>query len=1606
MMQFLSRFFSLFWLLLLVQSMYYPMVLAEPFESSIPISTPTITAMPPADPFLYFADPEPVPPTVTPTSGSTPTDAQGSPFVCRFSELSPQENANILDFVKKGEKLDEFQGTPQSQSDLNESLPQDTALVPDSKGEIALKQSFPNKLFKPDQAGFLLNRSGTGAFAAGVVMQDTLRVGRCVDLQRQTSPAPPTLPEGSAPAVTTASGKAFDAITDSSKRTLKGETCWVETPGLNYPNYDQEFLGSPGLAKVENAIFNKDVLAWRSDPVYEKSLGTDALTLMEAAAVTQQGNIDSLDQADPEGNTGITAQTVQRVPGIIPNRWQTEDFTAKLQTPCANSSCAIDVYSLFSKYFNSAASVGMVITNFGPTLFHEAGRLFGRAGKTAVYPFEESFGTLKKRISEAFLGKNLAQNASRRARISDYYRKYPEIKSEFINSLTKGPGDNPAIFGVGGGEGKVFEFLKADGKVAKMLDTPQKQRDFTAFLKDFQSVVASSNLQVKSIQAEYAAGTLSKIEYQKKVAKAIFDLDEPDAPGIDFLAYYLKQPEFGLSDAYYFNKTTGAYQPISSTNFGFSMKKVFIDPTKNDFSDLGKAGIQLTDDGLNIKLFKINPGNNAIPATQPALESFIKNEPGKYFIQINGKWTPLTEDTLKSLPDPGSSGFYSVVRDPKVFTQFTDATGQPVDMTMETFGDRFTERDFITSRLNNVQIVTETMVNVAKNQNLISRPYLSLLDQQFASEKKLTESYFGIVNGKLSPTGPIQWTALPFVYAWAKRGFGNEAISLYQLPDSYNELQIDNGSDPIYNDAYIDFFANAQSDQGDAFLALLNELPWKQILDKTAENWAPMRDGVKYLSGEPSRKKVEDVATIIYSPKTCSSCGANLQQFNGAGQPATISFKSGEKLTSFLFENPTSEDAKKVGSFLIAFSHHSNLKDSKGEGESIDVSRAISQDKGGKPTTCGAVAKDLFFGIASFTPQQAGLLLTAGETIGYVAFGGTLGLIGSFTQQLVFAPKLQNCVDAEGGYYAHYFVANEEASPESKTAKELGSEKAGKLVDSAQKSFADSLTGLVSNKDDTPSGEETAPESEGGQGVVRNAMNELTKNTDQLVAKVQQDSILQATVQSIGTSNGHVNGNRLFWLWFSGENDLDVTKYDTTTQTNLTTKDGSLVNINNQTGQITFFDKNTGKTTVLVNQGDHTRLTSHNLTVPAEEIPARLNGVGLPGTATPMIDVLASGRSMVVDERIADCFREASLKQTGVPLNELDSRGSDLTPAFGRVTEVFTDQGTASPQETKIVMEGTNLSFTADASSSKIEILGNRETRIYGADTNAVPVGKLESIHFEHGIVVYKPQSNELLIWLKHHGQAILSEKDVANLRGKLTNTINPNTKCSEPAIDLSALANPNSPESARKVDNFNKGMALNGPFQVFDTDKKTFILYSDANCTPHFKIIDKETGEVYDQAIKNITQTDKGVQIQTADGLTHDIGFGTQNGKPTLTYNGEEQLLRSAQGKNGSFYFDPDKGLYYAENGQFLPLNDSFKSQGLSVKGNPDGSVTGNPGINIFNQGTQGGGGNAGLFNLPTIPPQGGIIALVLIVALLSGFLVLNERSNHRSLSVRKKKK
>jgi hypothetical protein len=279
-----------------------------------------------------------------------------------------------------------------------------------------------------------------------------------------------------------------------------------------------------------------------------------------------------------------------------------------------------------------------------------------------------------------------------------------------------------------------------------------------------------------------------------------------------------------------------------------------------------------------------------------------------------------------------------------------------------------------------------------------------------------------------------------------------------------------------------------------------------------------------------------------------------------------------------------------------------------------------------------------------------------------------------------------------------------------------------------------------------------------------------------------------------------------------------------------------------------------------------------------------------------------------------------------------------------------------------------------------------------------VPAGKFTSAQFKNGVIVYKPvpgKPGELLIWLQYHERSILHRSDVKGLKAKLDEVTNPETGCPEPAINLEAIPNLAAGQDSsitERVENFNQSIEKMGPFQMFDTERHRFIFYSEKTtpgcnpldegcCQDRVRIIDKETGEVYDQPIVGkVEQTPTGVKFTTADGKEHTLDFSADNGVPKISYNDmPPETLLSARGPNGSFWYDPDTETWHPYNAQLLPLIEAFKDRGVDVRHREDCTTSAQPGSNLMNVEFGGGSGDTP-FNLPSMPMHPMALALFVL--------------------------
>jgi hypothetical protein len=664
-----------------------------------------------------------------------------------------------------------------------------------------------------------------------------------------------------------------------------------------------------------------------------------------------------------------------------------------------------------------------------------------------------------------------------------------------------------------------------------------------------------------------------------------------------------------------------------------------------------------------------------------------------------------------------------------------------------------------------------------------------------------------------------------------------------------------------------------------------------------------------------------------------------------------VSFFSPSNLTSYILEE-TPRDKKKIGQTLISFAHHMNIKGKSFAGgeepEAIDLVKALKEKN-----TCGEKLEESLLGWSANSKfgarKLAPLALGFGETLGYALIGWG-GILGSAFAQFYFIPKFQGCVDVLEGYYAQMFLPAKKEKEKTETPEVLSTEKVESVVKEVKKSF----TALF-----------------GGAGTaVEGAVKDLGKQLEEFVKAPEENEVLEAILKTFGTTTGSINSLYLFYFWIQGNSESNPLSYKT---------DGELILVDPDKNASIRIDFKEGKISVdgstVVENKDLTRLSAPNLKGPFIEIPQKITKITVPDDNELLLfEMNSQGELFVKDDDLLDCIKNGLLEQQGIKLES-----NNLAEAFGLVKSVVTTlYPNIYPLNGKIIAEGSPRKIAEK--NAKLQIFASMDSKLLGSLDNEPFVGKMRSIQFENGVIVFQPETRELLVWLKRHEKGILSQNDVVGVKVNPTSFTNA-LGCEEPAFNVSLIPDPDSPAKQARVEAFNQILAEKGPFDVFNTDKFIFIFYTDKDCNKKMRVINKETGEIQDFNIRAITPSPKGFEVIDDQGKKHSFEFNAENGVPTLTYNGIESLLKSMSGPNGSFWYDPDTGQWVAENAQLLPLLEAFKQKGIQINIGDDGKVKGVPGGNPLNINI--GQNPTTPFNLPSLPENKLNLLLFLIVLL-----------------------
>ncbi len=408
----------------------------------------------------------------------------------------------------------------------------------------------------------------------------------------------------------------------------------------------------------------------------------------------------------------------------------------------------------------------------------------------------------------------------------------------------------------------------------------------------------------------------------------------------------------------------------------------------------------------------------------------------------------------------------------------------------------------------------------------------------------------------------------------------------------------------------------------------------------------------------------------------------------------------------------------------------------------------------------------------------------------------------------------------------------------------------------------------------------------------------------------------------------------------------------------------------------------------IIDKPDNVRLAPINLAIPAVEIPHTVTQVCIENSNEPVIQISAQGDVKVLSRDLLDCIRAGVMGQTGLPLNS-----DNLSEAFGKLDAVITTtHPNVKPAGERIIAEGVPRKV-ASGRDATITIYANKDVNLSGSNDGSTSLGRLQSIQFANGLIVVKPDGC-FLTWLKHHENGIINKDLVKGLKANLERTPNAQTGCDDPAIAMQLTADLGSDFKVNKVEQFNTALKHKGPFTVFETATKRYVISSEKDasgvCRDHLRVIDKATGKVED-FVGTITKTPEGIKIRTDDGKEHELKFSSKDGAPFVQLDDNKpELLTSAQGKNGSFYYDPEKGLWFAENANLLPLIDAFK-QGIAAKVGPNGEANASAQGNVLNL-QVGGKGESGFLNLPSLP-QNPLVLALFIAMMVASFAWIGRR-------------
>ncbi len=1211
-------------------------------------------------------------------------------------------------------------------------------------------------------------------------------------------------------------------------------------------------------------------------------------TKNEVKTASTQDTI-TMEQLEQAGVLDQNIETTQRkadMTNLIKNNIKASTFEAQFQDVCtgqdASDRCKIFIYSFFDRHYNAYYSSTIVISTMGPAFLGISKKILGKI------PALKNLGG--KLADEA----NIIKGKFHTNVTNKFKDEVGDLRKELANSrVFKGMSEKDVAaleesLIANNGDDMIKILDERLGKNLISSGTTQPQRTFARY-------ITQKNSYAKYLKSQMADG-------EEAAFRAIANADT-SVLGVKPVARFIdKNPKY---DQFLFS-------PSGRIDDAASISQV----SKDFFKNLGS--------GKPVVLYRSKDPRFLADLASNDLEAFIRANPNKnLLVNIDGQLYPLTKGNLAQIKSSGFSDFQVLEAGEKI--QLTPAETDEVLKALK--------KDFVKDGediVKNLDARTEQMMDALVQGNYLDNGYASALNFL------VYNSYFGRTGSYIKQG--LTAVVVPPIY-WGIKSNDNSPLKAYFIGEKeMTNAKIYLGTQQIYNDAYIDFFVNANLSNGDFVKDTIIKGTYAVGDFVLLDDWE-IQDKLNAVLQMSARDDVQDVV-YTNSVSNCSNCSIVRKIVNGAGQ---INNFSKNDTDNYILEYPNAITDAKKGRSLALYSHHTNIAfTAKGNNEKINDTIDLEQAILNK-TTCvdkinesviaqipliGAYFKDneSRIGLATGILENVGFYLPTKFLSSWAGFLGgvaTTGILDTRVRELY-----EGCVDTEEGYYINYTHKFEKEKNDNPLSGLIGKGKdAIKSEDVSQ-----NLDKLNSTMDD-----------------LKNSLFKVIENKDK--------EFMQIYFKTMGNTTSNYFSDQIFLTWLGPNSTCSKVNIDTPTKLEMSGKTITGEDVTYKLDGDTFTRNGN---TILKSQLLQFATTSNlfaGLEIPQSVTFSPANSVG------NYFEMYSNGDFKILDFATKYCMLSGMKKQTG--------RDAEFLNYTGVLNKINLMDKTITLGNEFTILGGDTV-----RNSTKNSLIVDNNKHVINSKTKE-DYGLFQSAEFEKGILYYRQSTDEFAIWIRIISK--ISGNNIDKFVASPTKVVNPDTNCEEPAIDLSITGNPNDVAALNKANEFNDALEHAGPYQYFETDDKIIQFYSklvEGQCKEYMRVIDKKTNKIIsDEEITGIERTDTGIKVNTADGRSHTLEFSNENGKPILSFDGVKSNLLFAQGRNGSFYFDPKTGEWYVGNSQILPLDDEFRELGSLER-----NGTTEPGNNPYSSANNNSSGKSSTgFSIPLFEGYERIIFVVL---------------------------